>query len=135
MEDQLLFHRNDPMLMRTVHNGHQSDWKPDVILVSVKAARNALSEGDQGIWGVDCAFTTATKAPKKNFDWKDCFCAVEFKKSNKTGVSSLLDEYSVGSATTIAPQLPPGPPIKTEDHLGAPNVQRTRSCRRMVSRN
>jgi hypothetical protein len=33
-------------------------------------------------------------------------------------VSSLLDEYSVGSATTIALQIQPGSPIKTEDHYG-----------------
>ena len=77
------------MLIRAVHNGHQSDRKPDVIFVSVKAARNAFSEGDQGVWGVDCAFTTATKVLKKNFDWKDCFCAVEAISKTQTVLDGL----------------------------------------------
>ncbi|KAF8484070.1 hypothetical protein DFH94DRAFT_338639 [Russula ochroleuca] len=110
-EDEILFHRNDPMLIQAKHNGHGSDRKPDVILVSLKAARKASSKDDQGSWG-DYAFETAAEAPKNNFEWKVSFSAVEFKKKSKK-LPPLLKKYSVGSAKTILPH--PNPRRETED--------------------
>ena len=46
----LLFHRNNPKLITATNNGHTSQRKPDVILVSLEVAQKAFSDGDPGSW-------------------------------------------------------------------------------------
>jgi hypothetical protein len=70
--DLLLFHRNDPKYMFATHNSHSSKRKPDLILVSLRAANEASSDG-QGSWA-DRAFGKAGERPKKGFKWSECLC-------------------------------------------------------------
>jgi hypothetical protein len=76
---QLLFHRNDPMVVMAEHSGHKSHRKPDVVLVPLTAARKALDPDVTGNWA-DFALNTATSAPQHNFDWNCIYLTAELKR-------------------------------------------------------
>ena len=74
-----------------MHNGKKLVCKPDIVLVSLGAARNTFklqgdtdsqndSSPDKGSWD-DYALNTAGKAPGLPFTWRDCFSAVEVKRT------------------------------------------------------
>jgi hypothetical protein len=117
----LLFHTNDPKEIVTMHNGRKLVCKPDIVLVSLGAARNAFKqEGDTGSqndssrdtasrndssrdtasWD-DYALKTAGDAPSMHFTWGNCFSAVEVKR-NKSKRPPPKD-YTVKSVKIIHP--------------------------------
>jgi hypothetical protein len=89
----LLFHRNDPRVIITTRNGYCSNRKPDVVLVFLKAAQNAFSEGDPSTWA-DHALKTAARPPDNNFMWSDSLSTGEFNRIKPT-LPSPPAEYTL----------------------------------------
>ncbi len=118
----LLFHRNDPKLITATHNGHTSQRKPDVILVSLEVAQNAFSDGDPGSWA-DHALKTAGEPPKNDFQWSGPLSAGEFKRIMST-LPSPPAEYTVKPAKNIPPQLLPSALYETSED---PSTQQERT--------
>ena len=81
--------------------------KPDIIIASLDAARNAFraSEGDDLVSWADFSPKTVTTAslPKKSFEWKDIFSAVELKQI-KPKLPPPPEKYFVKPAKMIPPQ-------------------------------
>jgi hypothetical protein len=107
----LLFHTNDPKEIPTMHNGRKITCKPDIVLVSLGAARNAFkqegdtasqndSPRDTGSWD-DYALKTAGSAPGVHFTWGDCFSTVEVKRIKPKW--SPPKDYTVKSVKIIPP--------------------------------
>ena len=104
----LLFHTNDPKNITITHNGKVVVCKPDIVLVSLGAARNAFKNkgdttkemGDTASWD-DYALNTAGIAPGLHFTWSDCFSAVEVKRSKPKPPPS--GKYALKVVNTIRP--------------------------------
>jgi hypothetical protein len=111
----LLFHRNDPKLIAATHNGHTSQRKPDVILVSLEVAQNAFSDGDPGSWA-DHALKTAGEPPRNDFQWSGSLSAGEFKRTKST-LPSPPAEYTAKPAKNIPPQPLPSALYETSEDL------------------
>jgi len=122
----LLFHRNDPKLITATHNGHMSQCKPDVILVSLEVAQNAFSDGDPGSWA-DHALKTAGEPPRNDFNWSGSLSAEEFKRTKST-LPPPPAEYTVKPAKTIPPQSFPGALYETSGDLSV-QEERTQPSR------
>ncbi|KAF8460883.1 hypothetical protein DFH94DRAFT_106436 [Russula ochroleuca] len=107
--DRLLFHKKDPEHIAEEHNGHRSRHKPspkpNIIIVSLDATRNAfkLSEGDDSASWADFALKTSASSPKKRFEWKDFFSAVELEQI-KPELPPPSEKYFVKTAKIIPPQ-------------------------------
>jgi hypothetical protein len=111
----LLFHRNDPKLITATHNGHTSQRKPDVILVSLEVAQNAFSNGDPGSWA-DHALKTAGEPPRNDFQWSGSLSAGEFKRIKST-LPFPLAQYTVKPVQNIPPQPLPSVLCETPEDL------------------
>jgi hypothetical protein len=111
--EMLLFHTDDPKEIPITHNGKKLVCKPDIVLVSLVAARNAFKlKGvthsqnhtspvpDTGSWD-DYALNTARMAPGLPFTWRDCFSAVEVKR--KTPKLPPPEDYTVKAVNVIRP--------------------------------
>jgi hypothetical protein len=101
----LLFHRNDHKHITATHNGHLSTRIPDIILVSLDAARSAFSEGDLGTWA-DHALKSAAEAPRNAFEWSDPLSVAELRRPNHT-LRSPPAVYTPNAVNEIPPQVPP----------------------------
>jgi hypothetical protein len=101
----ILAHRSDPKVMTGIHNGHQSERKPDLPLVSLDHAREAFEEGDPGTWD-DYAFRTAGDPPRRSFRWSDALSAWEVRRI-KPAFRLPPDKYTIQLAETIPPQRLP----------------------------
>ncbi|KAG9027964.1 hypothetical protein FRB95_007011 [Tulasnella sp. JGI-2019a] len=69
--EQLLFHVSDPGVMQAKHYGDTSYRKPDIMLVSLRTARDAGRDTRKNASWDDFAFKDALEAPKKPFAWGD----------------------------------------------------------------
>jgi hypothetical protein len=98
----LLFHRNDHKPINATHNGHQSTRIPDIILVSLDAARNAFSEDDLGTWA-DHALKSAAEAPRIGFEWSSSLSVAELRRPNRT-LSLPPAVYTIKVVDEIPPQ-------------------------------
>ena len=94
-----------------MHNGKKLVCKPDIVLVSLGAARNAFKlkgvtdsqsnfSRDGGSWD-DYALNTAGKAPGLPFTWRDCFSAVEVKRNKPKPPPP--EDYAVKVVNVIRP--------------------------------
>ena len=72
---EILFHHND----HEMHQGEQSIRKPDVVVLSRKAAYAVQEDVDLNE-RLDVFVSTRTK-PKKHFQWRNILSIVEFKRS------------------------------------------------------
>ena len=77
----ILFHRNDPKRIKGYHNGDVSDRSPDVVVVSLAAARDA-SNSIKMQWRH--ATGPAPEQPLIAFEWSQILCVFEFKRVAKT---------------------------------------------------
>lgn len=111
----LLFHRNDPKPITATHNGHPSNRKPDIILVTLDVAQKAFSEGDPGTW-VDHTLKTAAEPPNNGFEWSDSLSAGELRRTKPT-LPSPPTEYTDKPAKTIPPQAIPKAIYETSEDL------------------
>ena len=86
----ILFHRNDPKLILGNHGGDVSKRSPDVVLVSLTAARDA-NDFIKMQWRN--ATGPAPEQPLIAFEWSQILCVFEFKRVAKTLTPPPL-EYS-----------------------------------------
>jgi hypothetical protein len=118
----LLFHANDPKDITIADNGKAVVCKPDIALVSLGAARNALKnkggttkekgdttkekgdtakeKGATASWD-DYALNIAGIAPGLHFAWSDCFFSVEVKRVKPKPPPSR--KYALKVVDTIRP--------------------------------
>jgi len=75
---EILFHHNDHEMYQ-MHQGEQSIRKPDVVVLSRKAAYAVQEDVDLNE-RLDVFGSTRTK-PKKHFQWRNILSIVEFKRS------------------------------------------------------
>ena len=66
-----------------MHQGEQSIRKPDVVVVSRKAAYAVQEDGDLNE-RLD-VFGSARTKPEKHFQWRNILSTVEFKRSRRAG--------------------------------------------------
>ncbi|KAH7923111.1 hypothetical protein BV22DRAFT_606873 [Leucogyrophana mollusca] len=115
---EILFKRNDPKELHQKHQGHTSARKPDVVVVSRRAALAAgVSEpkgaikvnkkatkkrnkhdntGENAYDGKHAAFIVdAQQPPNERFAWKDVRCTVEFKAFKKN-FDKVPHSYKIG---------------------------------------
>lgn len=82
---EALFHVNDPMPIRTIHPSDESTRKPDLVMVSRRAAAaSAAIEGTTHRPAQELPWdyivdNIANTTPKKNFDWDQVLLSLEFK--------------------------------------------------------
>ena len=79
---EILFHHNDHEMYQ-MHQSEQSIRKPDVVVVSRKAAYAVQEDGDLNE-RLD-VFGSARKKPEKHFQWRNIRSTVEFKRSRRAG--------------------------------------------------
>ena len=77
----ILFHRNDPKQINGNHGGDVSKRSPDVVLVSLAAARDA-NDFIKMQWRN--ATGPAAEQPLIAFEWSQILCVFEFKRVAKT---------------------------------------------------
>ena len=93
---EILFHHSDHEMYQ-MHQGEQSIRKPDVVVVSRKAAYAVQEDGDLnerlGVFG------SARTKPEKHFQWRNILSTVEFKRSRRAGgrikMNRLAKKYKV----------------------------------------
>ncbi|KAG8985745.1 hypothetical protein FRB94_003476, partial [Tulasnella sp. JGI-2019a] len=79
-DEELLFHVSDPKVIKTVHRGGiVSERKPDIMLLSSEAARNAGNLNAISDHWSDIAFKNALKPPMEAFTWEGSRVPIEVK--------------------------------------------------------